>query len=181
MLIAGLDSYGQRRPVSFASLTQAIVKSGRIFVATAIYQVFCSVGLVFGLLPGVLLSLLWSLYGPYIVLGNYGIVSAFGMSTKVAKERWPLLIQYLSAPYIFYGAVYAAAILPWLLQLKMADLSAGAWPTWSSPVWFYWLAEPLALAAARLYLFSALVCLYRHTSTANLRLGSESLHSGEVN
>ncbi len=146
---------------------RALAAGWRLGLAALIYNIGVGLGLLLFLVPGVLLSLAWVLYGPAVVWAEAGPVSALGLAYARARRDWAGLLRRIAGPYAFYGVVYVIGALPVVWSL-FRSLSGGGVAAMAArpdvlvhlasppaePAWFAWGLMPLLLALAQWYLLA---------------------------
>lgn len=146
---------------------RALAAGWRLGLATLIYNIGVGLGLLLFLVPGVLISLAWALYGPAVVWGGAGPVPALGLAYARARRDWAVFLRRIAGPYAFYGAVYAIGALPVVWGLFGNLASGGVVAMTATPdvlvrllsppavsAWFTWGLMPLLLAVAQWYLLA---------------------------
>ncbi len=150
----------------------AVAGAWRLWSAGVLYVFGSLLGTLFFLLPGIFLSIAWAMYVPATVLDSAGPVRALSKSFHRARRGWTRLLRYIAGPYLLYGVIYAISAIPVVVAVVRYLFRVGAGASSSipglahhlaahlAPDWFIWGVMPMLFAAARLYLFAALVAAW---------------------
>jgi len=103
----GFIAAGEGKPVSLADCIQAgVAKALPVVALTILWLLGVWVGMIFLIVPGIILMIMWSVCIPVLVSGNAGILGSFGKSRALTSgARWKIFALLLLFVVIYY-AVY---------------------------------------------------------------------------
>jgi hypothetical protein len=122
--MVGADLHGRRRP----GLRRFVhdVPWGRLLAATLLFEVMVAVGALLLVVPGVLVLVYFTLYGPAIVVEDIGVRAAITRSAQLVRGNfWRMLT--LTAFVVVVGE--GAAVL--------TDFALGSAPHWVHVICYY--------------------------------------------
>lgn len=102
----------EENPSYTEALSKAFSNAGR-FLASVIVFGLCVTFLTFlGIIPGIMLAMIWSFYVQAIVLDDCPGIKSLGRSRELVKGKWWRTFLYMVVFYaLSYGAAYAVGIV----------------------------------------------------------------------
>lgn len=91
---------------------RTVTASLRVLLPLVVAAVLCYIGIWIGfillIVPGVILTLMWAVLGPVVVLERVGIIGAFGRSARLTKgARLRILGLYLTVFLVYLVLLFA--------------------------------------------------------------------------
>ena len=122
------------------ALAAAFSNGGRFFVSMAVYVLCTGLLLILGIIPGVILGVIWYFYLFAVVLDDCPGISSLGRSRELVKGRWFKTLLYIivflcmdyvagyiiSSLFMFASGTYFAVIMSGLLSSLFGMVIAAA-------------------------------------------------------
>jgi hypothetical protein len=109
VVVVVADAYLGRTTTWQEALQRALRHLGPLLIGSLLFGLGVAAGLVAFLVPGIILAVGWSVFGPAVVVENIGGAQALGRSWQLTRgRRWPVLGAFL---VMFIIAAIAGTII----------------------------------------------------------------------